>query len=98
VYGDLSKGSQANRFLNPKWPLALRFSAKRRADIGASGTLLSSASLITAGGHPARFLWNSRLSGFRCLGVVSAAGFGDSRADGAHRICSQHSWHVPFRA
>ena len=50
MYGDPSKGSQANGFLNPKWPVAIRFSAKRRADIGASGTLLSSARLITAGG------------------------------------------------
>ena len=50
MYGDPNKGSRANGFLNPKWPLAIRFSAKRQADIGASGTLLSSAGLIIAGG------------------------------------------------
>ena len=50
MYGDPNKGSRANGFLNPKWPVAIRFSAKRQADIGASGTLLSSTGLITAGG------------------------------------------------
>jgi len=50
VYGDPSKGSQANRFPNSKWPSAIRFSAKRRADIAAFGTLFSRERLITARG------------------------------------------------
>ena len=50
MYGDPNKGSGANGFLNPKWPVAISFSAKRQADIGAPGTLLSSTGLITAGG------------------------------------------------
>lgn len=50
MYGDPSKGSQANRFPNSKWPPAFKFSAKRRADIAAFGTLLSSECLITARG------------------------------------------------
>ena len=50
MYGDPSKGIQANRFLNPKWPIAIRFSAKRRADVAAFGIPLSSERLITARG------------------------------------------------
>ena len=98
MYGDPSKGSQANGFLNPKWPVAIRFSAKRQADIGASGTLLSSAGLITAGGTLHVSCENLAYQAYAAWAWSRAAGFDDSRADGTHRVCSQHSWHVPFRA
>ena len=86
MYGDPSKGSQANRFPNSKWPSAIRFSAKRRADIAAFGTLLSSECLITARGtlriscenlaHPAYTAWAwSVLLASAILGLAGLTAF-----------------------